>query len=85
LAASCTYPYLLLEASQLEMLRPSPHVQCPPLVLDAFFRELSLLGIPLLWLPAGSTSGARRRLGELIVRLMLSHVLFPAPDWCDPP
>jgi hypothetical protein len=76
--SECQKPYLMLEGTPQDMLKPCSNVPKPFLALDAFQRILIEREVPILLLP-GNTVSARRALGEWVARLLIngtfSHAL----------
>lgn len=74
LAEKCKYPYLMLDMTPAEFNRPNDRCAWPDVVQNAVFKELGVLGIRLLWLPAGKTVYAREQTGEYVIRILLGHI-----------
>ena len=74
LRAECQRPFLLLEGTPMDLQRPTLHVDKPGLALDSFQRILFERQVPLILLPAGTTS-ARRSVGEWVARLLINGAL----------
>lgn len=74
LAASCTYPYLLIDESLARMNRSS-WVEQPDRVLQFLISETTSLGIRLLWIGGSKRPRAKTVLGATILRIMLVHAL----------
>lgn len=72
---ACEHPYILLDFPLSEMFTPTDHVPEPERVLDALLDTIQTHGMGLLWPGPCKTVQSRTRLGELCVRLMLSHSL----------
>ena len=70
-------PYLLLEGTPMDLLRPTLHVEKPGLAMDSFQRILYEKGVPLILLPAATTS-ARKAVGEWVARLLINGALTHA-------
>ena len=78
-------PYLLLEGTPLDLQRPTKYVEKPGLALDSFQRILFEKEVPLILLPAGTTT-ARKSVGEWAARLMINGAITHAlghPDRDD--
>ena len=71
LREECKKPYLMLEGTPQDLLKPCRNVPKPFLALDAFQRILMERGVPILLLP-GNTVSARRALGEWVARLLIN-------------
>ncbi len=76
------YPYLLLTDSFSKMTCPSKWNTDPMRVLSHLFQECTRRNINLLWIGGAHSPKARVRLGETILRIMLSHVLVE--PWLPP-
>ena len=73
--STCEHPYLLIEASASELLRESSDIHVDP---EIFVHNLTLViakyGFSVLWIPwRRSNAAVRRKLGTLMVHLMLSY------------
>ena len=75
LIEACEHPYLLLDFSLSEMFTVTEHVPNPMLVLDTLLADAGNLGVTLLWGGNCKPATSRRRLGEVVLRLLLSHAL----------
>lgn len=75
LVEGCEVPYLLLDFPLGDMFKPTPYVVDPPRVLDALLDLSRSFGLRLLWAGNCKTASRRRELGELVLRVMLSHAL----------
>ena len=67
-------PYLLLEGTPLDLLRATKYVENPGLAMDSFQRFLLKKEIPLILLPAATTT-ARKSVGEWVARLLINGTL----------
>tara|TARA_B100001093_G_scaffold518394_1_gene603034 strand:- start:2416 stop:2958 length:543 start_codon:yes stop_codon:yes gene_type:complete len=67
-------PYLLLEGTPMDLLRPTTHVEKPGLAMDSFQRILYEKNVPLILLPAATTT-ARKAVGEWVARLLINGVI----------
>ena len=77
LTKACTHPYLLLEETPAGIL-PTTYKHdrpTPDRVVDAFFREVSELKIPLIFAGRARSPGHRRRLGHMVLKIMIGHVM----------
>jgi len=74
LATKCRYPYVMLDMTPAEFNRTNERLLWPDVVQDECFKKLGMLGIRLLWLPAGKTMYARQQTGEYLIRILLGHV-----------
>lgn len=74
-AASCTYPYLLIESLPPPLWKlPPTEVRRTVPAIDRICQCVSQLGLRLLWGgQKASDATARRRLGELVLRIMYHH------------
>ena len=77
LKAEAALPYLLLEGTPMDLLRPTLHVEKPGLAMDSFQRILYEKSVPLILLPAATTS-ARKAVGEWVARLLINGALTHA-------
>ena len=77
LRSECQRPFLLLEGTPMDLQRPTLHVDKPGLALDSFQRILFERQIPLILLPAGTTS-ARKAVGEWVARLLINGAITHA-------
>jgi ERCC4-type nuclease len=72
-------PYLLMEGTPIDLLRPTLHVEKPGQAMDSFQRFLLKNEIPLILLPAATTT-ARKAVGEWVARLMINGALTHGMD-----
>lgn len=75
LVEGCEVPYLLLDFPLSDMFKRSPYVADPQRILDALLDVSRDFGLRLLWAGNCKQAGRRRELGELVLRVMLSHAL----------
>ena len=70
------YPYLMIEASPVETVTPTPELQCPELALHRLAVAAAKYGLHLLWLPLKRHDpSVRRKVGTMMVHLMLGCAL----------
>lgn len=69
------FPYLLLDVTVGELLTPTERTPEPRQVLDALLDLTHERGIRLLLAGHAKAVGARRILGEFVLRILLSHAL----------
>lgn len=77
LVAGCSHPYLLLDESLPNFLRPTRYMKgvSSEAVVDSLITELMELKIPLLSVGTCRALVTRRRLGAFLVHLMLKHAV----------
>lgn len=76
LAYETVHPYLLLDISLSQLTRNSRHSTITySKVIDLALIECTRRKIPVIGPVTARTTNSRRKLGEYLVRLMLSHVL----------
>lgn len=68
-------PYLLLDLTLGEMMTATEHVQDAKIIVDALLDLTQELGLKLLIVGGCRAAGARRMLGEFVIRLLLSHAM----------
>ena len=68
-------PYLLLEGTPMDLLRATKYVEKPGLAMDSFQRFLLNQEIPLILLPAATTT-ARKAVGEWVARLLINGTII---------
>lgn len=71
---SCKRPYVLLEGSPLEMLRPTKEVPKPYFSVDSLLRILTEYQIGFWFMPA-NTSAHKRAAGEWLARTLINGVI----------
>jgi len=80
LRAECDAPFVLLEGSHPDLLRPTSFNKTPELALDALLRLLWEWGIQMLVLPR-NTEPQRRALGVWVAHLLITgDVAHAAPQ-----
>jgi hypothetical protein len=80
LANSCLHPYLIMEMTPSELLRESTHVEDPALVLDRWMQLVARFDLKVMFCGGSRDKRPRRNLGEMVLRLMLSHMLNPMAE-----
>ncbi len=75
LCDGCRHPYLLLDSSIATLWTPTERCPRPEQVWDALCHLLATTPLRLLWGGNAKHAGARRILGEQLIRLLLSHAL----------
>jgi hypothetical protein len=75
LVEATDHPYLLIDETLGGVMTPTEHVAEPRMVIDALLDLAGAMGIRLLLVGGCKAAGARRMLGEFVVRLLLSHAL----------
>ena len=88
MADECTHPYLFLDMRWSDLwadhdANGRPIQRCPFTLYDHLFQELACRGIGLLGPIPARTVVQRRMAGDLLLRLMLSHV-FPRRSHAQP-
>lgn len=75
------YPYLMIEASPVETVTPTPELQMPELALHRLAVASAKYGLHLLWLPLKRHDpSVRRKVGTMMIHLMLGCALRPYLD-----
>ena len=85
LRENCRHPYLLLDVSPLDLWKPTPRANDPAAVWDALIDVVSMFGLGLLWGANAKLPGARRILGEQVLRILISHALREEKSWQSEP
>lgn len=75
LAHSCAHPIVLLEESPVVLMRPTPYVENPALVMDTWHRLMAERSVHWIWCGRCKSTNSRRLLGLQIVRLMFAYVI----------
>lgn len=76
LMCGCKYPYLMVEASPAELLSDDPRIKQPELVCHRLALAVAKYGLHLWMIPWKSkNSDARRKVGTLMLHLMLGYAL----------
>lgn len=79
LASACRTPYLLLDFGVSEALKNSKYVEYAP-TLDALMKLIVRYNLNVLWAGNCKTHQSRRRLGELVLRTLLTYALHGEPQ-----
>ena len=79
LVSEAEYPVLLCDFGYQQAFQETDHVENPSRVVDRLFQVVRDRGLYLLWLSNPGSPAARRRVGEIVLRLMLTF------DLCTPP
>ncbi|MEK7384078.1 MAG: ERCC4 domain-containing protein [Elusimicrobiota bacterium] len=80
LCENCRFPYILLDASPTELWTPTQHCDDPQRAWDALAQVMQMFQVGLLWAGQAKKAGARRILGEQLLRLMLAYGLREDDD-----
>lgn len=76
LAASCSHPLLLVEASPGELLGNNPRIKNPEIVAHRLSLAIAKYGFHVIFLPWKSRcSDTRRKAGHLLLHIMMGYVL----------
>jgi len=76
LMAGCKYPYLMVEASPAELLKAGTICKNPEITVHRLALALAKYGLQALFVPWKSRSpGTRRKVGTLMLHLMLGYAL----------
>ncbi len=76
LVASCKHPFLLVEASPVELFGKDPHIKNPEIVAHRLSLAIAKYGFHVIFLPWRSRCGAtRRKAGQLLLHIMMGYVL----------
>ena len=85
LVSSCKFPYILIEASPNELLKNDPRIKHPELICHRLGLALAKYGLHTLFIPWKSrTPSTRRKIGTLMIHIMLSCVLKDTYDAFPP-
>lgn len=78
LGDACTYKYLLWELTPSELGLKTKYVPDPAVVIDRWMQAIQRFGLRLMLSGTSNKGpGPRRKLGDLVVRTMLTHLLCP--------
>jgi len=81
LVAGCKYPYLLVEASPGHLFATNDRVKQPGLMASRLSIAMAKYGLQLLFIPWRSRdANARRKMGALVVHIMLGCALAKSYD-----
>lgn len=81
LTSGCKYPYILVEASPGELLSSNDVVKQPELVVHRMSLAIAMYDLRLLFVPCKARcSDTRRKIGTMLVHLLLGHVLKQTYD-----
>lgn len=78
LSEACFYKYLLWEMTPSELARQTTYIPSPSTVIDRWMQAIQRFDLRLM-LSGTSVNGPgpRRKLGDLVIRTMLVHLLCP--------
>lgn len=81
LTAGCKYPYIMVECSPAELLSESAKVKQPELVVHRLALAIAKYDLRCIFIPwKGRSPTTRRKVGTLLLHLMLGHVLKESFD-----
>jgi hypothetical protein len=78
--SACEFPYLLIEAKPVDLLRVTDRVRQPELITHKLAIAVAKYGLNVLWIPWGNSVNRRRQLGEVMLHLMLGCAIYKNID-----
>lgn len=75
LREECAHPIVLFEGSLKKLLTPTARVQTPGPVVDSLLRLLAEYRVEFHTFDPGTTPDGRRRMGELVARLLVAGAI----------
>lgn len=75
LTTTCRFPYLLIDSSPAKVMRATKWCAQPEKALSLLLRECARRSVRIMWAGNCYTATSRRILGEVLLRIMLTHIL----------
>lgn len=80
LSDACIYPYLLLDFSLSSIWTPAKYAPNAPRIMDALCWTVQQYGLRLWFGSQSKQPSSRRRLGEVVARVLFAHAYYDDPD-----